>query len=422
MSFKSTFCSSPWIHMRITHDGTFDYCRWGNNSASKFNISDTHPVDFFQKHMAPVRSALLDGKMLFECKGCYQMEQYQKVSGRQRQLLKIGVQLDQFEKTLASSPWAKTFADNKFTQMPQDWQVDLGNYCNSACVFCSPRWSSKLATEHFKLGLIQQMPPESWTNDPKLIQKFIDTLIVSSNIQYIHFIGGETLITPAFKTILVALIQAGLHRTATIGLTTNLFVWRPDIVELLQQFQGVNLGMSVEAFAPVNDYVRWPSTLDTVIENTNRWISIAKEHNWHMQFRTTPTVLSIANLLSVYDMAWQHSIAVESCNFLQDPNYMRPVVLPKNIRDSIVSVMKNWIAQHPTDLPDHVINTRDPNIAQAQIVQDLQSYVNYLENSQDESHRLPNLIVYLKKLESNRNNSILTYLPEYEELFRSVGY
>jgi len=159
-----------------------------------------------------------------------------------------------------------------------------------------------------------------------------------------------------------------------------------------------------------------------VIDNTRRWIKIAKQHNWHMQFRITPTVLSISNLLSVYDMAWQHDIAVESCNFLQDPDFMRPGVLPKDMRDSIVSEMKNWIAQHPIAQPSHVINTRDPNIAQAQIVQDLQSYVNYLENSQDEGHRLPNLIAYLKKLEGNRNNSILTYLPEYEELFRSAGY
>jgi len=422
MSFESTFCSSPWLHMRITNGGEFDYCRWGHKSASRLNIRDTSPIEFFQKHMTPVRNALLAGESIPECNACYQMEQHQKVSGRQRQLLKIGVGLEQFEKTLASSPWVNTFAADKFEQTPQDWQVDLGNYCNSACVFCSPEFSSKLATEHLKLGLIQQLPPEPWANSPELIQRFVDTLAVSSNIQYIHFIGGETLITPAFKTILVALIQAGLHRTATIGLTTNLFVWRQDVVELLQQFQGVNLGMSVEAFAPVNDYVRWPSTLDTVIENTNRWIKIAKQHNWHMQFRITPTVLSISNLLSVYDMAWQHSIAVESCNFLQDPDYMRPGVLPKNMRDSIVSAMKTWIEQHPTDLVDRVINTRDPNIAQSQIVQDLTSYVNYLDNSQDESHRLPNLVAYLKKLEGNRHNSILTYLPEYEELFRSAGY
>jgi sulfatase maturation enzyme AslB (radical SAM superfamily) len=410
--------------MRIYNSGNYEYCRWANKTEGNLgpNIKDVSPMDFFQKHMTPVRNALLAGESIPECKSCYQMEQHHKVSGRQRQLLKIGVRPEQFEKTLASSPWAKIFAADEFTQTPQDWQIDLGNYCNSACVFCGPESSSKLASEHFKLGLIQQLPPEPWTNRPELIQRFVDTLTVSSNIQYIHFIGGETLITPAFKTILVALIRAGLHRTATIGLTTNLFVWRQDIVDLLQQFKGVNLGMSVEAFAPVNDYVRWPSRIDTVVENTEHWIKIAKQHDWLMQFRITPTALSIANLLSVYDIAWQHSIAVESCNFLQKPDHMRPGVLPKNVLDPIVSAMKNWIAQHPADLPAHVINTRDPNIAQVQIIQDLQSYVNYLENSQDETHRLSDLVAYLKKLEGNRNNSILTYLPEYEELFRSAGY
>ena len=68
------------------------------------------------------------------------------------------------------------------------------------------------------------------------------------------------------------------------------------------------------------------------------------------------------------------------------------------------------------------MNIRDPNVAQQQIVQDLQSYVNYLKNEPDESHRLPDLVQYLKKLESNRGNSVLTYLPEYEELFRTAGY
>jgi hypothetical protein len=54
--------------------------------------------------------------------------------------------------------------------------------------------------------------------------------------------------------------------------------------------------------------------------------------------------------------------------------------------------------------------------------QDLQSYVNYLENMPDESNRLPDLVKFLKQLEASRGNSILTYLPEYEELFRSAGY
>ena len=83
--------------------------------------------------------------------------------------------------------------------------------------------------------------------------------------------------------------------------------------------------------------------------------------------------------------------------------------------------MRTWLDQHPI-AGDTVINIRDPNVSQLQNYQDLQSYVNYLENMPEESNRLPDLVKFLKQLEASRGNSILTYLPNYEELFRSVGY
>jgi len=75
-----------------------------------------------------------------------------------------------------------------------------------------------------------------------------------------------------------------------------------------------------------------------------------------------------------------------------------------------------------TNTDTQLINTRDPNHYQSQLCQDAVSYVNYLSTSADESYRLPDLISYLKKTESLRNNSVLDYLPEYEELFRTAGY
>ena len=423
MTLKNSFCSSPWLHMRINNAGQYEYCRWrAKDSTVAESIHTQTPKEYFQKTMVPVRQEFLHGHMPNQCRECAHQEQHSKVSGRQKQLLKIGVRLEQFEKTLASSPWIPEFSKQGQTdQLPQDWQIDLGNYCNGACVFCTPAYSSKLATEQFKLKLISSLPPPNWTDDPVLVQRFIDTLIQSPHIQYLHFIGGETLITPAFKTILQALIQAGLNRTATIGFTTNLSVWREDIVDLLCKFQGVNVGMSVETFTPINDYVRWPVGLSTVTENVERWIQVSRQQHWIMQFRTTPTCLTIKDLLTVYDYAWKHSIAVESCNFLSEPAHLRPSVLPHSYRTPIVEQMRQWISARKTS-NEQIVNIRDPNHAHQQIVQDLESYVNYLENEVDESHRLVDLVQYLKKLESSRHNSIVDYLPEYEDLFRSAGY
>lgn len=410
--------------MRINNAGHYEYCRWASKDQrySDDNIYNITPVEFFQQRMTPVRQQLLAGESPTGCAECTQMEQHGKVSGRQRQLLKAGVRLEQFEKTLISSPWVKEFAQGGITkQMPQDWQIDLGNYCNGACVFCGPHSSSRLATEFKKIGIIKELPPPNWTDNPELVKQFIDTLTASAHIQYLHFIGGETLITPAFKTILEALIQAGLNRTATVGFTTNLGVWRDDVVELLTQFQGVNLGMSVESFKIINDYVRYPVCLPTVFETMDQWFNVGRQHQWLMQFRITPTALTVGHMLGVYDYAWHHGISVESCNFLNRPEYLRPAVLPTEYRERIINELQTWIDTH-ADASDVVVNTRNPSFAKQQMTQDLQSYVNYLTAEDDQSWRLPELVNYLKQLESSRGNSILTYLPEYEELFRSAGY
>jgi hypothetical protein len=279
-----------------------------------------------------------------------------------------------------------------------------------------------MALEFRKLALIDQMPPVSWCNDPVLVDRFVETLKNSPHIQYLHFIGGETLITPAFERILQALIDAGLHKSTTVGFTTNLTVWDDNILHLLKQFAGVHLGMSVECFHPVNDYVRWPSQLDQVRSVTDKWLEVA--HNspgWLVQLRTTPTILTVSNLLSVYDFAWHHGITTESCNFLTNPQHLRVSVLPADYRSTIVNAMKQWLLQHPA-LGTTVTNIRNPSVVRTQITQDLQSYVNYLETAPDDSNLLPDLVQYLKLLESSRGNSILNYLPEYEELFRTAGY
>jgi sulfatase maturation enzyme AslB (radical SAM superfamily) len=355
------------------------------------------------------------------------METYGKVSGRQRQLLKTGITDLHFEKTLISSPFFDNFAYSQQAHghtdlKPVDWQVHLGNFCNSACVFCSPDASSRLAQEQLKLKLITQLPPRSWCDDPIQIDRFISTIESTTNLAYMHFIGGETLITPAFKVILQRLIAAGVGSRISIGFTTNLTVWQPDVLELLDQFKEVNLGMSIECMDSVNDYVRWPSVINSVTDTLHQWIDHGRSRNWIMTLRVTPTCLSVGRLLSVYQFAYQNKLGVESCNFLEDPAHMRIGVLPKHYRQAVAHEFNQWIQSCEQESTATVINTRDPSVVKSYLLQDAASYISYLTAAQDETERLPELIRYLKQIESTRSNCVLDYLPEYEELFRSAGY
>jgi sulfatase maturation enzyme AslB (radical SAM superfamily) len=421
---RDNFCSSPWYHLRITNSGELRYCRFAiDHSTPRGHIRDQAPLEFFRNGMTPVRQQMLSGERPAGCRECHVMEQHGKVSGRQRQLLKTGVRLDEFERTMISSPWVSVWqqVDQDLDLAPQDWQVDLGNYCNSACVFCTPEDSSRLAQQHRQLGILKNTVPLNWTDDDALVHRFLEMLEHSPKLRYMHFIGGETLITPAFETILRKIVDLGRAGEVTIGFTTNLTVWDQHIVDLLCQFESVNLNVSIESMDRVNDYVRWPSQIDQVRATLERWMSLADTQGWLPTLRVTPTALSIHRVKTVYQFAAEHNLNVESCNFLYRPQFMRPTVLPDHVRQAIADELEQWI-QEMDCVGSQILNLRHPDYRSLAAVQDAASYVEYLRHAPDESGNMGDLARYLKQLDHLRGNCVFDYVPEYEDLLRSAGY
>lgn len=425
MSFEMSFCASPWFHARINNNGSYEYCRWAlkHDRMRDQRIQTMTPQQFFQQGMSPIRQQLLAGEKPEGCAACHRMEQHGKVSGRQKQLLKAGVS-PPVPETMRASPWFPEWQhsdrhEGETDLLPQDWQIDLGNYCNSACLFCTPHSSSRLAQEHHKLGLINSVPPRAWCDDPALLDQFVHMLEQTPRLAYLHFIGGETMITPAFRRILAALIDRGLAARTTLGFTTNLTVWDDDLMSQLACFQQINLGVSIECLHPLNDYLRWPSELATTEALLDRWRDVSRENNWLMQIRVTPTVFSIWHLDTIYRYALANDLAVESCDFLDEPAHMRMSLLPHDLRQQIQQRLR---AVAEADSAQQVINTRDPNQARSQILQDRDSYVRYLDQEPVTQDLWPHLINYLHVMERSRANRVLDYLPEYEEFLRSAGY
>jgi hypothetical protein len=415
--------------MRINGLGQFEYCRWSvrEPSANHPNIQTVAPIVFFNKNMADVRVAMANGEAPTGCATCNLMQTHEKVSGRQRQLLKIGVRDDYYDQSLASSPWLaeirKTDAQNGNIDLyPQDWQIDLGNLCNSACIFCHPYASSRVGVEWKKLNIVTEINNKQWVNDEASVNSMLDTLTKSKRIAYIHFIGGELVINPAFKRILRALIDAKLHTQISIGFTTGMTEWDAELVDALAQFKEVNMGLSIECLGELNDYVRFPSSITNVKVIMHKWLEVAKLNNWVTQLRITPTLLTIGKLIPLANFAIEHSISTESCNFINDPAFMSPAVLPMSYREPIIADLEAWVAVNDDKQSLKVVNTRDPNVAKQQVIEDVKSYINFLRSQPDESHLMPALVKRLKLLESNRGNSILDHLPEYAQLFKDAGY
>jgi hypothetical protein len=91
------------------------------------------------------------------------------------------------------------------------------------------------------------------------------------------------------------------------------------------------------------------------------------------------------------------------------------------MRQTAIGRLEDWLKQ--TDAgTEQIVNIRSPSVVQQQIAQDAASYVEYLKHQPDESHRLPDLVAYITKLEKSRNNYILDYLPEYGNILTTAGY
>jgi len=413
--------------MAVTHTGELRYCRWALENRSNYNIKNTDARKFFQIHMADIRKNMLAGQRHADCANCYMQDKNGKISGRQLQLNKIGVNSNQWQSSLRSSPWFEYFKSDitEVRHIPVDWQIYLGNYCNSACIFCHPEASSRLANEWHKLGFINEIPIADWSDDPNNLEQIIDMICSSDQLQYVHLIGGETLILPAFESFLKQLVLKGHPENIILGFTTNLTVWSDKLFNLLTKFKQIHVNISVECFDPLNDYLRWPSRIDQVKSVALQLVDASRTHGWYLVVRTTPTILSLPRLLSVYDWAWQHNTPVESCNFLSWPSHLRMSVLPKSMREPILKSVQAWIDCHNIDndvATEPTINARHFDRVKLVILQDLQAYLRYLITEPETSESLPTLVEFLKKLEKNRHNSILDYLPDYESLLRANGY
>ena len=436
---KDTFCSSPWFHIRINPQGNYLPCRWDPSfKTSHYSIANTTVTEYMNSTvMTTLRSQILNGDDPETCRACRYEDQQDKVSGRQRQLLKSAINIEHFDKTLCASPHWEQFKYSYNNQghtinQPVDLQIDLGNACNSACIMCSPTYSSRLISDYKKLHEIEpilfQSPDNliNWTDDPALIDKFVNELSLIPNIRYIHFLGGETLYLKSFYDICNRLIDNGTAKNISLGTTTNCTVSGADLEYIIKGFKHVHLGLSIESLHPVNDYIRWPSRIDDIIDNINKFIILREQSGLHLSLRITPNIFSIYHIDTIFEFMINNAITAESCNILQDPSCLRLELLSTDIIEKTIEKINQVISKYSlVPSGQTIVNRRRDDLVDPVITDVIFEYKHLLENYQApkniEEDRY-NLVKFTRAFESLRNNNILTYLPEYEEFLRSYGY
>jgi MoaA/NifB/PqqE/SkfB family radical SAM enzyme len=442
-SIATTFCSSPWLHLRITYDGTFIPCRWSSFATARNlypaqNISNTSIAEYYNSEsMRDFRLALLSGQGSPLCSTCYYEDSFNKLSGRKKQLFRSNLNTE-FVVNWYSSQHSANFehtANNAGhgDMWPLDLQIDLDTTCNGACIMCFPSTSSRLNADYKKLHVLQPAefgPPstaKSWVDNPATLDKFIAELKALPSIQYIHLLGGETLFVESFYTICEALIDAGLAKDIILGTTTNCTIFTDRLIQIIKEFRGFHLGLSIESVNPLNDYIRYPSNIKDTLKVISQFVALREEiPTLLLTMRITPTIFSILYLDEVVEYLILNNVTTESCNILHSPSVLRMELLPDNLRRQAIFKLKA-VAER-LQLPYNIVSevdTRDPNKGFRVTSDVTYKYIEFLENyviPENVEEERYKLVRFLKGFESLRGNSILDYAPEFEEFLTEYGY
>jgi hypothetical protein len=435
--FEKTFCSSPWFHLRVTYDGGYEFCRWAKNPEKLNSLQNQTLMQYYNSdQMKSLRTQLLSGEKSEYCSACYYEESFGKLNGRIRQLNKSAIDVTNFKLTTRSSPHFKNFEyslnNHGLANMtPVDLQIDLGNTCNSACIMCTPEASSRLEQEYHKLNKInsklfaQPDSYKSWAKDANLVDRLVKELVAIPNLRYIHFLGGETLYDESFYTICDQLIDNGVAKNVIVGTTTNGTIYNDQIQKFIENFKEFHLGISIESVSNLNDYIRWPGKIESILPNIDKFLKLREANpGLFISLRITPNVFSVYELDKLFVFMLENRVIAESCNILHDPKCLQMELIPDDIRNEIkqkiLAVINNYGLTK-----ENVTNVRRNdkiNQVTSDVILDYYQFLCNYKTPDDIENSRYNLVDFIKTFESLRGNSILDYLPRYEKFLRHYGY
>lgn len=436
---EDTFCSSPWYHIKLTHDGSFRMCRWGKESVTNSTPTlKTHSIMQFynSKQMSLLRQQLLSGESPEICSTCYYEQSFGKLNGRLRQLNKSAIDVKNFALTTRSSPhfanFTYSYENNGDADMhPVDLQIDLGNTCNGACIMCHPAASSRLEIDYKKLHIINSTLFQSpyqyqpWTKDPVLVDRCINQISELKNLKYIHFLGGETLYESSFYDICDKLIELGMAENIIVGTTTNGTIYNEKIESYIEKFKEFHLGISIESVTSLNDYIRYPSNINEVLDNTNKFLLLRNQNSkLYISLRITPNIFSIYEIDKLFTYMIENNVIAESCNILFDPPSLRIELLPEDIRNEIKNKIFDLINYYELSKSD-IVNIRRNDIINhvtANVILDYYKFICEYTIPDNVEELRYDLVNFVKGFESIRQNSIIKFLPNYENFLRHYGY
>ena len=289
---------------------------------------------------------------------------------------------------------------------------------------CNAQASSRIAAQEVKWGIqaSQQFVGSDWTRDPAVWASFKQQLLAIPQLNNIHFMGGETLLTDRFEDLVGTLIHHQRFETC-LSFVTNGTVFRPELLTKLAKFRRVGIEVSIETVDDHNAYQRQGADTAQVLHNIDRYLEMCNGTNITVSLRPAISALTIGYFGDLLMYALNRRLTVKSLQ-VNTPRFLDAVVLPSRVRQQYTVQYHNILKHLDSVGTAKDYNASDPNNYQLVVKQQAQMCINMLSQPtpQDADQLRGQLVEHCKKWDKIYHFNARQLYPELAEVWDQYGY
>lgn len=419
---SKTFCPLPWIHLATRPNGDVRVCCTANASGAgklddkkaglikqngiEMNLRN-HTIEevWNSQFMKNIRLDMLNDRIPHSCKKCFTEESNGIISKRQWETEVWSKRID------IESIAKNTSADGSLPVNIPYFDLRLGNTCQLKCIMCSPHdsssWIKDWRQQYPKYTVFELKQDQIWNKsyDYTWYQKgsFLDTMKnQSSNVKELYFAGGEPLLIPEHYKILEFMISSGSSKNCILRYNSNGLELTSKLFDLWKNFKLVKFNFSIDAIEDKNDYIRYPSKWNNIVNNLD--ILDDTDNNIIVNIATAVQLLNICYLPELAE--WKinknfkkinispHGGGVIGTHIVYFPSYLNIRVLPQAIKNLAKLKIENFIKKQTNN--DFILHPFGK--------QRWEGIINYM-NEEDWSNKLNSTLQYLEICDANRGKN-----------------
>ena len=317
------FCPIPWTGFMYNSNGEVLNCIRSQRAIGNLKDNSIHEI---LDGNTETKQRMLNGEDGFGCNNCYELEgdkqNFDVISDRIFYLK----ELKSVDNTLYDDP-------NDFDLHTID--IRWSTVCNHACVYCSPEYSSKWATE---LNIQPPQVPEYRVQELK--QLVYDK---AEQLKHVYMAGGEPLLMKENLELLEILKQK--NPNVNLRVNTNLSKTGTKVFERICEFPNVHWTISVDEMEQEFEYIRYGGVWQDFLDN----LEVIEQLDHKITFNMLHHLLNYRSLFDTINFFKHRGFQNNSfvVGSLLGPDHLNARHLPDNMLNLVKTDISAWLDKKP---------------------------------------------------------------------------